>query len=120
MSKKQELELIKKELLERKKKLEETLESLSTEKVADTQSQDDGDQVVSITMESLRSSLQDAEYQEYKMIVDALQAIDEGTYGICQDCGEPISEKRLKYNPNARRCLLCQQKQEEQNNFNNG
>ncbi len=118
MFKKMELEKIKQELLIRKKTLEEELERLSSEKMSDTQSQDDGDQVVSITMESLRTALQDTEYQEYKMIIAALKSIDAGTYGICQDCGEQISEKRLKYNPNAQRCLPCQERLEEQEGLN--
>ena len=118
MFNKVELEKIKKDLLIRKKELEEELEHLSSEKISDTQSQDDGDQVVSITMESLRNALQDTEYQEYKMIVAALESIDAGTYGICQECGEQISEKRLKYNPNARRCLPCQERLEETENLN--
>ena len=113
MLKKAELEKIKKELLERKRALEEDLEKLSSEKISDTQSQDDGDQVVSITMESLRNSLQDTEYQEYKMILEALKAIDAGTYGTCRECGEHISEKRLKYNPNAQCCIVCQERLEE-------
>lgn len=118
MFKKVDLEKIKKDLSIRKQELEKELEHLSTEKMADTQSQDDGDQVVSITMESLRSSLQNAEYQEYKMIVAALQSIEVGTYGVCQECGNPISETRLKYNPNARCCLPCQERLEEQEGFN--
>ena len=118
MFKKIELEKIKKELLVRKTQLEEELERLSSEKMSDTQSQDDGDQVVSITMESLRTALQDTEYQEYKMIVSALKAIDAGTYGVCQECGEEISQNRLKYNPNAQRCLPCQERLEEIESFN--
>ncbi len=80
--------------------------------MVDDQSQDDGDQVVSLTMETLRNSLQDTEYQEYSNITAALKAIEDGTYGICQECGQKISEARLKFNPNARRCLSCQQKVE--------
>ena len=118
MIKNMDLEKIKKDLLIRKKELELELERLSSEKMSDTQSQDDGDQVVSVTMESLRNALQDTEYNEYRMIVAAVQSIESGTYGICQDCGEQISEKRLKHNPNSRRCLPCQEKLEEQESFN--
>lgn len=117
MFKKAELEKIKKDLLNRKQELEQELESLSSEKMSDTQSQDDGDQVVTITMESLRNSLQDTEYQEYNRIVAALKAIDNGTYGICQECSEHISSKRLKYYPNASRCLACQEQFEQQEDF---
>lgn len=38
----------------------------------------------------------------------ALAAIDAGTYGICVDCGEEISEGRLKALPDAVRCVSCQ------------
>ena len=103
------LEHIKQELIARKKFLEEELDRLSKEPVSDNQSQDDGDQAVSSTLETLRNSLQNAQYEEYVMIESALQAIADGRYGICQDCDQEISEKRLKYYPNAQRCLACQE-----------
>lgn len=118
MFKKEELEKIKSELLKRKKNLEEELENLSSEKISDTQSQDDGDQVVSVTMEALRNSLQDTEYDEYKKILEALHALEVGTYGICQECGAQISEKRLKYNPIAQYCIICQERLEELEDLN--
>ncbi|WP_447978274.1 TraR/DksA family transcriptional regulator [Candidatus Nitrospira bockiana] len=43
---------------------------------------------------------------------EALRRLDEGTYGICEDCGEPISPERLKAIPFARRCIECQRKAE--------
>ena len=107
-----ELEKIKASLLMRKDELEIELERLSTEKSSDDQSQDEGDMAASATMDTLRSSLQDAEQEEYTRVVNALRAIDNGTYGICKDCGGEISEKRLKYNPNASRCLSCQEAME--------
>ena len=103
------LETIRQELLARKKVLEAELDRLSKEPVSDNQSQDDGDQAVSSTLETLRNSIQNAEYDEYVRIEAALQAIENGTYGVCQDCDQEISEKRLKYNPNAQRCLACQE-----------
>jgi DnaK suppressor protein len=113
MMNKAELAKIKQDLLQRKLEIEQELQNLSNAKMVDGQSQDDGDQVVSITMESLRNSLQDTEYQEYSNILAALRSIDEGSYGICQECGQPISPTRLKYNPNARRCISCQEKAEK-------
>jgi len=104
---------IKAKLLERKRQLEEQLESLYKEKVTDDQVQDVGDQALSSTMESLRNSLQETEREEYLRITRALQMIDEGAYGICVDCGQPISEKRLNSFPNASRCLVCQEAFEE-------
>ncbi|AXK60985.1 TraR/DksA family transcriptional regulator [Candidatus Chromulinivorax destructor] len=104
-----QLDKIKSELLIRKKELEIELDRLSKEPVSDNQSQDDGDQAVSSTLETLRNSIQNAEYVEFVMIEAALRSIEDGRYGICQDCEQEISEKRLKYYPNAQRCLTCQE-----------
>ncbi len=38
----------------------------------------------------------------------AIQRIDDGTYGICQACDNPIERPRLKALPFARKCLACQ------------
>jgi DnaK suppressor protein len=106
---KTELKKAKAALLDRKQELEEELERLSSIKTTDGQSQDEGDQAVQSTMESLRNSLQKNEYDELLMIEEALKDIENGVYGMCKDCDGPISEKRLKYYPNARRCLMCQE-----------
>jgi DnaK suppressor protein len=37
----------------------------------------------------------------------ALEKIDEGTYGVCDDCGEPISPERLEAMPSATLCVRC-------------
>ena len=100
---------IQKELLKRKLELEQDLVRLSNEKLSDDQVQDVGDQAFTLTMEALRSSLQNTENEEYNRIITALTAIDEGTYGICSDCGGDISDKRLKHYPNASRCISCQE-----------
>ena len=41
-------------------------------------------------------------------VLIALQKIDEGTYGICEECEEEIPIKRLKAIPEARYCIACQ------------
>lgn len=43
----------------------------------------------------------------------ALARLDDGTYGVCVDCGEKIAEARLEFRPEAARCLSCQEKFEE-------
>ncbi len=40
-------------------------------------------------------------------IDEALKRIDDGTYGICANCGRPISEGRLQARPYAARCIDC-------------
>ena len=42
-------------------------------------------------------------------IGDALQRIEHGTYGVCLECQEPISVKRLEAVPWARYCVKCQE-----------
>ncbi len=108
-----ELSAIKKELQARKIELEQDLVQSYTEKFSDDQVQDPGDQALTSTMESLRSSLQDTRIDEFNRIVKALAMIDAGTYGICVDCELPISQKRLKLYPDATRCLACQEAFEE-------
>ena len=59
---------------------------------------------------NLVSSEQEVLYQ----IDDALKRIDEGTYGICQQCNNPITLTRLKAVPYAAMCIACQRQQESQ------
>ena len=44
----------------------------------------------------------------------ALERIEEGTYGICEMCGQPIPEERLEALPYANRCIACKQKEERE------
>ncbi len=100
---------IKNKLLKRKQELEIELDNLYKEKVSDDQVQDTGDQAWSANEEELKISLQQAELEEYNMVIKALSMIEKGTYGTCIDCGQPIAEKRLMMYPNATRCLVCQE-----------
>jgi DnaK suppressor protein len=40
----------------------------------------------------------------------ALARVDDGTYGICVDCGRPIPHERLLARPGAERCVGCAQR----------
>ena len=42
----------------------------------------------------------------------ALKRLDEGTYGLCSECGQPIAEERLKALPWATRDIACEKKRE--------
>jgi len=108
-----QLEEVRQHLLERKTDLEQELERLGREKFSDDQVQDAGDQALSSTMEAVKTSFQNAKRKELGMITKALEMIKEGTYGVCEDCGLPISPRRLKLFPNAARCLACQEVFEE-------
>ena len=119
MSDQKELEKIKVVLLARKKELEEAITQLQSEGGAKIdQVQDQADQALSSAFETLKSSLHNNEYEEYKMIEKALEMVDAGTYGMCVDCQQVISEKRLQSYPNATRCLPCQETAEEEREKN--
>lgn len=38
----------------------------------------------------------------------ALERLQEGSYGYCEDCGEKIAAERLKFRPESTRCVDCQ------------
>ncbi len=42
----------------------------------------------------------------------ALGRIDDGTYGRCENCGNPIGKLRLQANPRATLCVSCKQREE--------
>jgi len=43
----------------------------------------------------------------FAQIDRALAKIDDGTYGVCDDCGRPIAEERLDARPATARCFEC-------------
>jgi len=55
------------------------------------------------------SSEQEVLYQ----IDDALKRMDEGAFGICQQCNQPITMSRLKAVPYASLCISCQRVKEQ-------
>ena len=46
-------------------------------------------------------------------IDEALERIENGTFGICDACGKPIPKGRLTAKPHARFCIACLKKQQE-------
>jgi len=47
-----------------------------------------------------------------RKIKDALMRLEDGTFGICEECGEEISDQRLEARPIATLCIKCKEKQE--------
>jgi len=56
--------------------------------------------------------IRDRERKLIGKIKEALERIDNKTYGICEVCGEEISEARLKARPVTTLCIECKKKQE--------
>jgi DnaK suppressor protein len=74
------------------------------------------------TAESDRSftlRIRDRERRLIRKIQAALQRIDDGSYGICDDCGEEIGVPRLKARPVTKLCINCKSKQEEDEHLRN-
>ena len=53
------------------------------------------------------------EEDDLRAIDDALEKIEDGTYGQCESCGKKIKKARLKTMPHARNCIECQKVEEE-------
>jgi DnaK suppressor protein len=56
--------------------------------------------------------IRDREAKLIKKIKAALERIENGTYGICESCGEDITLKRLKARPVTTQCIDCKSKEE--------
>lgn len=68
------------------------------------------------TVESDRAftlRIRDRERKLIKKIHGALQRMENGTFGVCEECGDEISVARLKARPVTRLCINCKSKQEE-------
>jgi DnaK suppressor protein len=68
------------------------------------------------SLESDRNFLLRIKDRERKLITkvkEALERIDNGTYGICESCGKPISEKRLIARPVTTECIECKTEEEQ-------
>jgi len=57
-------------------------------------------------------AVQVTEQQTLQLVNDALVRFDNGTYGLCLDCGKEIDVARLKAIPYTPLCLSCQSKRE--------
>lgn len=74
------------------------------------------DPVDRASMESDRSfdlRIRDRERKLIAKVNEALERIEDGTFGICEVCGGEIGEKRLEARPVTTLCIACKQEQEE-------
>lgn len=58
-----------------------------------------------------RLALENRTRQELAGIEHALQKFEEGTYGLCDNCGQPIAPERLEALPQASLCVNCKAQQ---------
>lgn len=96
------------------KKAQEVRRSMSAQKAAQVVSRldvpsDEGDLSQQHHEEWIFLNRNTIDMKLLREISDALQRIEQGTYGVCLECDEPISVKRLEAVPWARYCVSCQE-----------
>jgi DnaK suppressor protein len=82
--------------------------------------QDIGDVLDSVSEERTRELdmiLTDREKRKLLQIDDALDRIEDGAYGQCEECGVKIPRARLKVLPFAKFCVECQEKNEREEKY---
>jgi DnaK suppressor protein len=81
---------------------------------------DIGDILDSVTEERTRELdmiLTDREKKKLNQIDDAIDRIEDGSYGLCDECAVKIPKGRLKVVPFAKYCVECQEKLEREEKY---
>jgi len=120
---KAELAAFKKLILKKKEDIIEHIREISEETVKKSQKDASGD-ISSYTyhMADVATDNYDREFSMGRVsedreflfeLDDALKRIEDGSFGICEDCGALVSKTRLKAVPSARLCIKCQEKKDK-------
>lgn len=73
---------------------------------------DEIDEIQGTLIASISSQLSSRDSQKLTQIEGALKRIEDDNFGLCEDCEEPISEKRLEINPYFSTCITCAEQRE--------
>jgi len=113
-----DIEQIKKELIARKKQIYRDLDGVGEDKngkVVFPEFGDKSDENAQEISEFSTNIATDKVLNETLRDIDsALKRIDDGTYGICKYCHEPIGKKRMQARPVASACVPCKNKLQNQ------
>jgi DnaK suppressor protein len=120
--KKERLASFKKRLVEKQRQL---LDEVSRTALYGRDQEDDsikdlGDQANTAYTREFFFELGTGDRRLLRDVVSALQKLDDGGFGSCERCNEPISEKRLEALPFARHCIDCQRVVEEEERMATG
>jgi DnaK suppressor protein len=99
-------------LIETRDELEKS-EHRQYAEVVDRAPIDEGDQSVGIELADLNMEMMNRHIREIREIEAAKARIDDGSYGICVECGRDIGFERLLAQPTALRCVDCQEQWEK-------
>ncbi len=102
------LQKMKSSLLEQR---EELAKQISKQIDVDTEG-DETDEIQANILIDLNNQLSTRNSAKLNQIESALKRIEEKTYGLCQDCEDPIPEKRLLSNPYFQTCVSCAEERE--------
>lgn len=106
------MEEIKSMLLRERDNITKDIMKLKEENTIEHEIGDEIDSSVEEQERELHLLLQDRDRVKLDRINEALKRIEEGDYGVCEECGETISKKRLMVVPFARLCINCQKEEE--------
>jgi DnaK suppressor protein len=98
-------------LLKRKEEIEKIINNLENElkSVNSCDIKEEGDFAACSTNTENNYIIYKQQFKELKEIEEALLAIEENRYGICEMCEEPINPERLKIKPFAKYCIDCRE-----------
>ncbi|MCX5700926.1 MAG: TraR/DksA family transcriptional regulator [Candidatus Omnitrophica bacterium] len=120
---KKELLEFRKIILKRKDEVSDEIQHISDDTLKKSQKEASGDiSGYTYHMADVATDNYDREFslglasndrKELYELDDATKRIEDGTFGICEDCNSIISKVRLKAVPQARLCINCQEKREK-------
>jgi DnaK suppressor protein len=93
--------------------LEEAGKTVSEMTADNTNFPDPNDRATQESDRTFELRIRDRERKLINKIKEALERIDDGTFGVCEMCGEDISEARLKARPVTTLCIDCKIEQEK-------
>jgi len=110
----EKLEYFRNILLEEMKALRGEADKTVTEMTADSSNfPDPTDRATQESDRNFELRIRDRERKLINKIKDALERIDNGEFGICEECGEEISDARLKARPVTTLCINCKIDEEQ-------
>ena len=120
---KKELTEFKKLILKRKEEVDDEIKHISDDTLKKSQKDASGDiSGYTYHMADVATDNYDREFslglasndrQSLYELDDALKRIEDGRFGICEDCEQLITKVRLRAVPQARLCVKCQEKREK-------
>ena len=75
---------------------------------------DETDLATSVINQQVTFNIRSRELRKLRMIEAALQRIEEGAYGSCDDCDEEIGNKRLRNQPWTNLCIIHAEERERE------